>query len=81
MSEMDVQPPTGIHESLLKSDGNGDEEKQPESAKSVRSKGTSFSLWLGPFFVRNLIEACFLPSSSSVLSVLCVLLHIVSTVS
>lgn len=50
---MEVKSP-GIEDSLLTPEDNEDEERQPESVKSVQSKGASFALWLGPFFVRQL---------------------------
>ena len=61
---MDVKPPADVQESLLRSDGNEEEKIPLKSAKPVRSKGASFSLWLGPFFVRSLSrsETCFLPA-------------------
>lgn len=49
---MEVESP-GMKDSLLTPYDNEDEQSQPKSVKSVQSKGASFSLWLGPFFVRQ----------------------------
>ena len=50
---MEVESP-GMKDSLLTPGDNEDEERQPKSVKSVQPKSASFSLWLGPFFVRQL---------------------------
>ena len=52
---MDVKSPSTIKDSLLTPEDNEEEEGKPRSFKSVQSKGASFALWLGPFFVRQLL--------------------------
>ena len=47
---MGVKSPS--EDALLTPEGNEEEERKPRSVKSVKSKGASFALWLGPFFVR-----------------------------
>lgn len=49
---MDVNSSSINEDPLLTPEDNEEEEGKPRSFKSVQSKGASFALWLGPFFVR-----------------------------